>query len=199
MAGDDRGRSDAHELDDLPSVELVRRAQAGDKRALDRLFQRYLPILRRWAAGRLPRWARDLVDTDDMIQETMVRTFQNLEGFVPQHDRAFGAYLRQALLNRIRDEVRKAQARPKRADLTTRHADGGASPLEEAIGKDALEAYESALARLDPADREAILARIELGLSYEQIAETSDRPSAEAARKAVSRALVRLATEMARE
>src|SRR6185503_7890591 len=119
MVGDDRGRSDGRDLDDLPSVELVRRAQAGDRRALDRLFQRYLPILRRWAAGRLPRWARDLVDTDDMIQETMVRTFQNLEGFVPQHDRAFGAYLRQALLNRIRDEVRKAQARPLRADLTS--------------------------------------------------------------------------------
>lgn len=197
--GDARRRSDARELDDLPSVELVRRAQAGDRRALDRLFQRYLPILRRWAAGRLPRWARDLVDTDDMIQETMVRTFQNLERFVPQHDRAFGAYLRQALLNRIRDEVRKARARPRRADLTTQHADVGASPLEEAIGKDALDAYEGALARLDAADREAILARIELGLSYEQIAEASDRPSAEAARKAVSRALLRLATEMARD
>jgi RNA polymerase sigma-70 factor (ECF subfamily) len=198
MVGDDRGRSDARDLDDLPSVELVRLAQAGDRRALDRLFQRYLPILRRWAAGRLPRWARDLVDTDDMIQETMVRTFQNLEGFVPQHDRAFGAYLRQALLNRIRDEVRKAQARPQRADLTSQHAAGGPSPLEEAIGKDALEAYENALGRLDAADREAILARIELGLTYEQIAEASDRPSAEAARKAVSRALLRLATEMSR-
>jgi RNA polymerase sigma-70 factor (ECF subfamily) len=134
-----------------------------------------------------------------MIQETMIRTFQNLEGFVPRHDGAFGAYLRQALHNRIRDEVRKAQARPRREELPVDHAASGPSPLEQAIGRDALERYESALSRLDEADREAILARIELGLSYEQIAAAADRPSAEAARKAVSRALLRLAQEMARD
>ncbi|HKQ56464.1 MAG TPA: sigma-70 family RNA polymerase sigma factor [Candidatus Eisenbacteria bacterium] len=199
MAGDDRGRSDARDPDDTPSVELVRRAQAGDRRALDQLFQRYLPILRRWATGRLPRWARDLVDTDDMIQDALIRTFNNLEGFVPRHDGAFGAYVRQALLNRIRDEVRKAQARPLRADLSSQHAADGASPLEEAIGKDQLERYERALARLQPAEREAVLARIEMGLSYQQIATAGDRPSAEAARKAVSRALLKLATELADE
>lgn len=204
MVGDDRGdsgraRSNPDDPDGVASVELVRRAQAGDRRALDRLFQRYLPILRRWAAGRLPRWARDLVDTDDMIQETLIRTFQNLEGFVPRHDGAFGAYVRQALLNRIRDEVRKAQARPRREPMPDDHAAGGASPLEEAIGRDALERYENALSSLNAADREAILARIELGLTYQQIAAATDRPSAEAARKAVGRALLRLATELARE
>jgi len=204
MVGDGHGfgadhGADPGNLDDLRSVELVRRAQAGDRRALERLFLRYVPILRRWAAGRLPRWARDLVDTDDMIQETMIRTFQNLEGFVPRHDGAFGAYLRQALLNRIRDEVRKAQARPRREELSPNQVARESSPLEEAIGRDAAERYESALARLDAADREAILARIEMGLSYQQIAAAGDRPSAEAARKAVGRALLKLAAEMARD
>ena len=62
----------------VSSVELVVRARGGDRQALDRLFERYLPLLRRWAAGRLPRWARDLVDTDDMIQDTLMRTFRNV-------------------------------------------------------------------------------------------------------------------------
>jgi RNA polymerase sigma-70 factor, ECF subfamily len=197
--GGARGGPGFTDPDDVPSVELVRRAQAGDRQALERLFQRYLPILRRWAAGRLPRWARDLVDTDDMIQETMVRTFQNIEGFVPRHDGAFGAYLRQALLNRIRDEVRKAQARPRREEMPHDHPADGASPLEEAIGSDALQRYEQALSRLENDEREVVLARIEMGLTYDEIAAAAHRPSAEAARKAVSRALLRLATEMARE
>ena len=95
---------------DESSVELVRRARDGDRRALDHLFERYLPVLRRWAAGRLPRWARDLVDTDDMIQETLMGTFRNVGAFEPRHDGALGAYLRQALNNRIRDEVRTSLA-----------------------------------------------------------------------------------------
>ena len=199
MGGGARDRSGHSGSDDVPSVELVRRAQAGDRQALDRLFQRYLPILRRWAAGRLPRWARDLLDTDDMIQETMVRTFRNIEGFVPRHDGAFGAYLRQALLNRIRDELRKAQARPRRGEIPEDLPADGASPLEEAIGSEAVENYERALSRLDEDARTIVLARIEMGMSYEEIAAAANRPSAEAARKAVSRALHSLAREMARE
>lgn len=199
IGGEARGHPGFNDPDEVPSVELVRRAQAGDRRALDRLFQRYIPILRRWATGRLPRWARDLVDTDDMIQETLIKTFNNIEGFVPRHDGAVGAYLRQALLNRIRDEIRKAQARPRRAELPADHPAEGASPLEEAIGSDALERYERALLRLEEEDREMVLARIEMGLTYQEIAAAANRPSAEAARKAVGRALLRLATEMARD
>ena len=70
------------------------------------------------------------------------------------------------------------------------------SPLEQAIGREAVEAYEKALERLKPEEREAIIARVELGYSYEELAVTLDKPSAEAARKTAQRALVRLAEEM---
>jgi RNA polymerase sigma-70 factor, ECF subfamily len=184
------------ESDLVSSVELVAQARAGDRRALDRLFARYLPILRRWASGRLPLWARDLLDTDDMIQETMIRTLHNVEHFVPRHDGAVGAYLRQALNNRIRDEIRRANARPRRAELAEDHPDDGASPLEQALGNEAMRRYEEALARLDEDDRALVLSRIELGLSYKEIAAATNRPSADAARMAVARALVRLAGGM---
>lgn len=45
------------------TLSLLERARAGDDNALNDLFARYAPPLRRWASGRLPRWARDLSDT----------------------------------------------------------------------------------------------------------------------------------------
>ena len=91
------------------SLELLARIRAGDGRARDELVARYLPRLRRWATGRLPAWARERNDTDDLVQDTVIRSLGKLEGFVPQHEGALQAYLRQALLNRIRDLVRRAQ------------------------------------------------------------------------------------------
>lgn len=199
MGTADPFRPDPPGLDGLSTVELVRRAHAGDRRAIDHLFARYLPILRAWAAGRLPRWARDTVDTDDMIQDTLMRTFRNVEGFEPRHDGALGAYLRQALNNRIRDEIRKVPRRPRKEEIREDHVDAGASPLEQALGAEALHRYDEAIRRLTDEDRELIVARIEMGLSYEQVAAATKKSTADAARMAVGRALVRLATQMAED
>jgi DNA-directed RNA polymerase specialized sigma24 family protein len=74
--------------------------------------------------------------------------------------------------------------------------DRGVSPLDEAIGREAAERYEAALQRLRPEERELIVARVEMGNGYEQIAAAHGKPSADAARMGVARALVRLAEEM---
>jgi RNA polymerase sigma-70 factor (ECF subfamily) len=55
------------------------------------------------------------------------------------------------------------------------------------------------LARLRPEDRELIIARIEMGLSYAEIQKMFEKPSIAAVHMAVSRALVKLAEEMAHE
>jgi DNA-directed RNA polymerase specialized sigma24 family protein len=55
-----------------------------------------------------------------------------------------------------------------------------------------------ALGRLTPEHREAIIARVELGYTYEELAQALGKPSAEAARKTARRALLRLAEEMNR-
>jgi RNA polymerase sigma-70 factor (ECF subfamily) len=73
------------------------------------------------------------------------------------------------------------------------------SPLEEAIGREAVERYERALARLKPEERETIIAKVELGYSYDELAEALGKTTSDAARKAAQRALVRLAEEMKRE
>lgn len=184
--------------DDLTSTaHLLQRARAGDDEALNELFRRHLPPLRRWARGRLPRWTRDLRDTEDLVQETLLQTLRRIDAFEPRHEGALQAYLRQALINRVRDEVRRVNRYPAAAGLEDdRYADPAASPLEEAIGKEALERFESALERLKPEEREIIIARVEMQQSYQQIAAAHGKASPDAARMAVTRALVRLAEEM---
>ena len=178
------------------SLELLEQARSGDAAALNRLIQRYLPRLTRWASGRLPRWARDMSDTDDLVQDTLVRSVRTLARFQPQGDGALQAYLRTAVMNRIRDEVRRHARQPEAAALDSALPGDGDSPLEEAIGRELLAKYDRALDRLPVDDREAVIARIEMGCSYAEIAEATGRPSPDAARMAVSRALVRLAEEM---
>jgi RNA polymerase sigma-70 factor (ECF subfamily) len=178
------------------TLVLIARARAGDAQALDHLLARHLAPLRRWTRGRLPRWARDLADTDDLVQDTLLNTFRNIDDFDVRGAGALQAYLRQAILNRVRDELRKHKRRPEAADLTGREIDRHSSPVEEAIGREAAERYERALGRLSVIDREAIVGRVEMGYSYDELAEVLDKPTADAARKTAQRALVRLAQEM---
>jgi RNA polymerase sigma-70 factor, ECF subfamily len=178
------------------SLTLLERAQAGDRAALDLLVARYLPRLQRWASGRLPRWACDIADTQDLVQETLFQTFKRIEKFESRGEGALLAYLRQAILNRVREELRRAKRRPARNELESQAADNARSPLEEAIGQEALERYERALATLRREDRELVVARVELGYTNQEIAELLDKPTPNAARMAVERAVIRLAKEM---
>ena len=181
------------------TLSLLERAREGNRDALDSLAARYLPRVRRWATGRLPRWARDLADTSDLVQETLVQTFKNIGTIEARDEGALQAYLRQALLNRIRDEIRRAGRRPEIGELDTQVPAEGLSPVEAAIGQQALERYERALERLRAEDRELIVARLELGCDHEELAQLMGKPTANAARVALHRALVRLADVMRRE
>ena len=178
------------------TLALLTRAQQGDAPAIDALFQRVVPTLRRWARGRLPAYARDLADTQDLVQETVLHTLKRLHAFEPRHQGALQAYLRQAIANRIRDEIRRVRRRPVTVEINEEHVDGGPSPLEQAIGREGFEKYEAALLRLKASDREAIVARLELQQSYEEIAVALGRPTANAARVAVMRAIAHLIEAM---
>ena len=178
------------------TYDLLSLARGGDQRALDALFARYTPALKRWAHGRLPLWARDIADTDDMVQEALIRTFNRLGTFEYQAEGGLHAYIRQVLLNRIREEVRRAGRRPASEQLDEFAADQGPTPLDAAIGRRNRAQYEAALERLRTEEREALIGRLEWGLSYKELADALGKPTAEAARKAAQRALVRLIEEM---
>jgi RNA polymerase sigma-70 factor (ECF subfamily) len=178
------------------SVALLLRAQKGDEAARNELCARYLPRLRHWAHGRLPDWARDHLDTEDIVQDTLMQSVRRLDAFVPEHDRAFCAYLCEALRNRLRDAIRRAVRKPPGTPLEDGVPASNPSPLEVAVGAQTLRRYEAALNRLREPDRELIVGRVELGLEYSELATLMNKPSLTATRVAVSRALLRLAAEM---
>ena len=188
----------AGSLDLESTLALLERARGGDHAALDRLFLRHLRPLQRWASGRLPSWARGLADTDDLVQDTLLHTLKRVGEFEPRPAGAFQAYLRKAVMNRLRDELRRRGRQPASSTLDEIEFEAAESPLEDAIGQEAVERYQRALQRLKPEERRAILARVETDCSYEQLAHVLGKPTAEAARKAAQRALVRLAEEMKR-
>lgn len=178
------------------SRELLARVHAGDSSAANRLFARVLPQLHRWAHGRMPQWARGIVETADVVQDAMLHTFRRLRDFEPERDGALLGYLRRALLNRIRDQFRNVSRRPRSVPLDERERDHGRSPLDLALHQERHERYLLALKSLRPDDRNIIIARLELGYTYDQLALVTNKPTAEAARLAVRRALYRLAREM---
>ncbi len=180
----------------LVTIDLLQRAKSGDPRALDALLARYLPRLQRWASGRLPSRARSLLDTHDLVQETLMRTVQGLDRIEVRGPGGFQAYVRQAVLNRIRDQVRYADRRPGPDGVPETLADAAPSPLDEAIGADVVARYERAMQELSEDDRELLHLHVELDYDYGEIAAMSGRPSRDAVRMAVQRALRRLAERM---
>lgn len=188
---------DGSGADMASTLELLERFRSGDQAAIDLLVERSIPPLRRWARGRLPTWARSLAETQDVVQNALLRALPHLKHFQATHPGALQAYLRQAVANYICDEVRKAAKRPTDDQALDAQIDPGPSPLERAIGREAVDRYEAALAKLRPSDREAIIARIELQQSYEEIAIALQKPSANAARVSVSRAIKNLVKTMA--
>ena len=99
-------------------------------------------------------------------------------------------------MNRIRNEIRRGMRHPAPATLDSAVPDAGQSPLEELLGKQGVEAFDEAMATLAPDDREAIIGRVEFGLSYAELAAAMGRPSADAARMVVGRALLKLAKRL---
>jgi RNA polymerase sigma-70 factor (ECF subfamily) len=187
------------DLDADSTFQLLERSRDGDAAALDALFARYLKPLQRWASGRLPPWARNAADTHDLVQETLLSAFRSIGRFEPRREGAFQAYLRQAVMNRIRDQIRRTGTRPVSVPLEEHAQADDTSPLERAIELEALERYEAALSRLTDGEREAIIGRVEMGNTYGELARNLGKPSPDAARMTVARALVRLAEEMNRE
>ena len=179
-------------LSDEPTIELVVRARNGDRQAVEALLQRSVPQLKRWAHGKLPAAARGALDTGDLVQETVLHVLRRLDTFQPRHVGAMQAYLRQSVLNRIRDEVRRIARHPTPTELPPDMPSEEPSPLEQAVEAEAVSRYHDGLATLTTRDRQLVVARIEAQWTHDEIASHFSLPTPDAARMAVSRALRRL-------
>ena len=182
-------------------IELLTRARDGDDEAKERLTRLHAERLERWARGRVPRELREKIDVRKLVEDTLREIVHKPREAQPGHEAALFLYLRQALLNRIRDEIRRAP-RLSKADVEAGTSESALMDLTESegsaglIGQEPFERYEKALQRLTAEDREAVIARIELGLSFSELAKVLGKPSESAASTAVRRAFARLAAEM---
>ena len=185
-----------HLLSDESTMELVVRAKTGDREATEALLERCLPPLRRWAHGRLPSAARGKLDTNDLVQDAAMNLLRRLEFFEPRHVGAMQGYLRQSIINRIRDEVRRIGRNAPPVELPDDHPSDRTSPLESAIKAEAYERYRTALTALQPKDRELVVARVEVQWTVAEIADKFGIRTVDAARMAVSRAIKRLTKQL---
>lgn len=196
MSQDDELEGDRDRALIESTLELLHRARDGDRTAVDTLVERCLPPLRRWAHGRLPQFARDRLNTEDLVQEAVIRVLKRLDRFDPRQVGALQAYLRQTVKNKICDEIRRVRRRPLAVEVPETIQDEQPDPLEQLLANEDIERYQLALGRISGRDRELIIARCEMGLSFDEIAVATDKPTREAARMAFNRAIRKLADEL---
>jgi RNA polymerase sigma-70 factor, ECF subfamily len=177
---------------------LIVLAQGGDQAALDRLFQRCYPMIRRLAHGRLPARIRAEMDTPDLVQITFLRAWRGLEKFQSRWEDGWLVYLRRILFNYLRDEGRRARRLPDRETLPSDDGpgaieSGARTPPEETALRDKIAAYRGALEQLSERERCAVVLRLEQGERYEAIAGRLGLPSSDAARMLVKRSVGKIA------
>ena len=177
---------------------LIERARRDSQSALRALFTRYGSWLRKWARGRLPRLVRGALDTSDLVQDALHHTFARLKWFKPNHGGSLRAYLRRSIENRIRDELRRAACRQDYIlpEERVRTSDVGAPQFRQLMDDETWQHYLTGLKRLSKRDRRLLVGRAELGYNYRQLAFAEGLSGANAARKAVRRALIRLIAVM---
>ena len=177
---------------------LLDRVRKGSRSALGALLTRHASWLRGWARGRLPRWARDGLDTSDLVQDALHRTLAQMTGLRSVHAKALRVYLRRAVQNRIGDHLRRAILRRSVVQPSERVllSDEAAPQLRQALDDEAWERYLEGLKHLTARHRRLVVGRFECGYSFRQLALLERLSSPDAARMAFRRALLRLSKVM---
>lgn len=181
------------------TTQLLDAISAGDTTAFRTLFTRYRNWLERWASGRLPPFARDGVDTRDIVQGALVFGFPRALRLERRDSAALRSYLVTVVRNRIADLVRTARRHPLNVNvcLAAQVLSPAPSPLATLLASEEAERIRTAVDSLGATDQMALIARYDQDFSYEQIGFLLGR-TPEAARKVVVRATSRFAEELAR-
>lgn len=181
----------------VSTTDLLDRFKQGDQEAFLLLVERSLPPLRRWARARLPAWTIDGPDTQDLVQEAILAALPSIKELTTSNAGTLQACLRQAVTNHIATRLRQTRPPSWYGSGSPDEHSPELSPLDRVIGRDAVKRYEDALQQMHPLDREAIIARVELQQSYDEVALALGEPNAESARARVTDAIRSLVIAMA--
>jgi RNA polymerase sigma-70 factor (ECF subfamily) len=181
-----------HRADTRKTIDLLIDYQGGDVHAFDHLYRRLLRRLLPWAHHLASRYPRGMVDAQDLLQEALVRALPRLPSFRPDREGALQAFLRQTMENLAIDEWRRFKRRGLVGEVSEDYSSGAPSALDLVIRAQVLRRYRAAMRRLPTADQMLLEERLGRRKSFAQIAHVTGRPSANAARVAVTRAVAKL-------
>ncbi len=193
------------------TLDLLRRAQGGEKLALERLLERYYERVRRIVRLRLGSALRRRLDSGDILQDTFLAAVRNFARFEVRDEASFINWLSVLAENQIRDAAdhhgaqKRDVGRQVPLEFTDKSGAIGIDPVASGLAPPGLASkaeeiarIEDAIDKLPPELRELIILRDYAGASWETIAEQTGRPSPDAARMMHAKAMV-LLTRLARQ
>jgi RNA polymerase sigma-70 factor (ECF subfamily) len=171
----ERPRMAENEID----YDLVRRVQAGDKRAFDLLVRKYQHKL----VSVISRYINDWSECQDVAQESFIRAYRALGNF--RGDAQFYTWLYKIAVNTAKNHLVSKGRRPPTDDIDASDAvqyDGGTwlrdvdTPEQELARQEIERTVAETVEALPEELRIAITLREVDGLSYEEIAQTMGCP-----------------------
>jgi len=147
--------------------ELLARIRDGDGQAFGQLVSPYLEMLYRIAS----RTTRDSALAEDAVQETLLIAHRQIGRY--QAGTSMRAYLAAIAVRRSLTLVRGEIRRRGREQHSTK-PENGASAEEVVVAKQMRERLADGLAKLPDKRREAVIMRLDTGLTHAEIAQALD-------------------------
>jgi RNA polymerase sigma-70 factor (ECF subfamily) len=149
----------------LSDADLVRRANDGDRRALDTLLERYSARVSKLASQLMA----DVEDARDAAQESLLKVTTRLRQF--RGDSQFSTWLYRVVVNTCRDLAERQRLRRSEAlEEDIAQEDESSDPSRLAVLADLRRDLSQGLSRLTVEQRRVVLLRDALDLPYEEIA-----------------------------
>jgi RNA polymerase sigma-70 factor (ECF subfamily) len=190
-------------MDRQESMDLLRRAKEGSGDALEVLYSRFAGKLLALIRLRMGRKLRGQMESRDILQATLLKSFQNIGQFESCETSSLMGWLARIAENEMRDlgdhhrrQRRDAERNVALDDQPGEIPAGGRSALSQVIWGQEAERLEQALESLDQPQREIILLRKFEELSFKEIGEHLGK-SEDACRMMLARAMTKLTLKMA--
>ncbi len=186
------------------TLHLVTLAKSGDQSAIEKLYETYSGRILRIVRMRMGNELRGKMQSIDIVQEALFRSFRDLEKFTYKNEGDFLRWLSHIAENRIRDKIteirahmrdhRREQPLSNNNHLNDESAVHAYAPMDSATPSKILskaedmDKLERAMQRIKPEYREVILLTKVEGLTQKQAGEKMGK-SPDAVRMLLARAL----------
>lgn len=193
------------------TLDLVNKAQGGDRDALDRLFSRYYERVRRSVRARIGGRLRAHLETADILQPAFAKAFQNFDRFEMRDENSLLHWLAEYAHGQLHDAFERENAQKRRPPAAPLRVDGDSSdgraidvpspvtgPIDAAARDENEAAVEQCLDELPEHYRMVIVLRDYDGLDWHTVAAKLNKNTDSAARELHRRALLDLAVRLQR-